>query len=98
MQVCGSDGETYESVCELEREEGERFDYEGEACRRVNECSALQYTCTYSNSTVEFLFHQASVKMMIQNLDQDLGAILDQDLGAILDQDPGVLDPMMRRR
>ena len=61
------------------------------------QCLAV-YMYKYSNSTVEFLFHQASVKMMIQSLDQDLGAILDQDPGAILDQDPGVLDPMMRRR
>ena len=30
VQVCGSDGVTYESICELEGVEGERLDYEGE--------------------------------------------------------------------
>ena len=54
-QVCGSDGETYESICELEGAEGERFDYEGEACRRV---------CAVLHSSIHAYMHIQLIKIL----------------------------------
>ena len=47
--MCGSDGETYENICELEGAEGERFDYEGEAC--MQESCAVLHSSIHSQSS-----------------------------------------------
>ena len=66
--MCGSDGETYESICELEGAEGERFDYEGEACKQESLCSSSQHhTCIHAYTThqdIKYSFLQVSVNLI----------------------------------